>query len=188
MARPNSADPEATRQRVLDAAYAIAVVDGLGSVSARTVAAAAGVSASTVSATANGMAGVREELVDRAFRPIILAFSAAAEEGAPTSLFDVVLRPLRDDHVLPGFIVQVVGWTGLHQGEQEDAAAKVEKNWKAVRDVLQTFYIPKLVPSGVSDAALLADRLVTFYFSAALLLARDRTISDERLMLITGAS
>lgn len=179
MACPNSANPIATRERLVAAACAITVRDGMGALSTRTVGDGAGKSASLISALPGRMNGIRMQLVMRAFEPLIALFEGVALDD-PVTLFDIASAPLLDDHDLCVLVTQVAACAGLRHGRHWELAKQIDHSWTIVRDDLATS-IPKSPLRHAGDANIVADRIIALYFAAAFHLARSPDLDRKEL-------
>lgn len=180
MARPKSADPDATRQRIVSAARVIAVRDGMGALSARTIARGAGVSATTVSAFPKSMAGIKAMLVKEAFQPLLHVFKGV-DLSRSVSAFDVAMLALEEDPTRAPLVTQVASYAGLRHGGHRLVADWIDECWKVVRDHLVSVELPG---SGVQlhgNAEMTANRIIALYFAAAFHLARTPDIDREEL-------
>lgn len=180
MARPKSADPDETRRRIYAAARQVAARDGLCALSARTIAAVAGVSASSVSNIKGGMTGIRERLITMVFETLIEALGWDDEAIAKDPL-SIVASVLRADPGLPRLTIQVASWAGGHTGFAHRLAKRFENSWTVVHDHLAKIEIPNSPLNGLGTAANTAESVITLFFAIAFQLARQPTLSDDQL-------
>lgn len=182
MARPQAADPDASRVRILAAARELAVRDGMAALSARTVAGAANVSPTTVCTLFGNMAGLRLSLIRAIFEPLVTILDGA--EGL--SVLDIAAAPLRADDSLPILVTQVAGYAGLFHGEHKALAEEIGSLVTEMREFLAKHEIPKSKLPGTARPSVLADRIIGLYFAASFQLARQPDIAPAQLRLIFG--
>ena len=185
MARPKSADPEQTKHRVLAAARAIAIKDGIASVTARPVAQAAAVSATTVCDVFSSIEGLQRALMNEVFMPLLSACDLVGRQRSARS-FDVAIAPLLADRNLALLAVQASGYAGRLFGTNRGLAVQFAKQWTIVREHLAESNNAIHLRYQGRTPAQAADRLISLYFAAALHLARDQNLSkDEIRTLLT---
>lgn len=185
MARPNSADPDATRERILEAAVTLSVRDGFGSLSARSLAVASGASATTVCALFGGMSGLNEKVIEMAFVPLLKAFSAIDHKPS-MSVFTVATGQLYESAKLAGLVTQIAAFAGLRQGRHRALAEQIDRSWDVVRDHFATVEVPNSSLRGKGDPFVIADRIIAIYFAAAFHLSRDPGLDRNRLRALVG--
>ncbi|RKE43615.1 MULTISPECIES: TetR/AcrR family transcriptional regulator [unclassified Sphingomonas] len=185
MARPNSADPDATRERILDAAVILSVHDGFDSLSARSVALASGVSATTVCALFGGMSGLHAKVIETAFVPLLKAFSAIDHKPS-MSVFKVATGQLYESATLAGLVTQIAALAGLRHGRHRALADQIDRSLNVVRDHFATVEVPNSPLRGYGDSVVVADRIIAVYFAAAFHLAPDPGTDRDRLRALVG--
>lgn len=185
MARPNSADPAATRERILDAAVILSVHDGLGALSARSVAAASGVSATTVCALFDGMSGLQEKVIEAGFLPLLKVFGTI-EHMPLMNVFTVATARLYESATRAGLVTQIAAFAGLRHGRHRSLAARIDRSWDVVQDHFATVEIPNSPLRGYGDPLAVADRIIAVYFAAAFHLSRDPGIDRNHLRALVG--
>ncbi|MEN2786752.1 hypothetical protein ABC969_10010 [Sphingomonas qilianensis] len=168
---------------MLKAVRDIATRDGMGHLSARHVAEEADVGASTVSAKFSGMFKLRAKLIEAAFGPLIHAFELA-DNNAGLSAFEIATAPLRAEASLPVLVTQVAAYIGLRDGEQRAFALLLDRSWRIARDHIASFEIPNSQLRHFDDAGAVADRIMSWYFAAALQLARNPNVTPDQLQKI----
>ena len=185
MARPNSADPDATRERILDAAVTLLVHDGFGGLSARSIAVASGVSATSVCALFGSMSGLQAKVIEAGFLPLLEAFDTI-EHMQTVSVFTVATAQLYESATLAGLVTQVAAVAGLRHGRHRTLTAQIDRSWDVVRDHFATVQIPNSPLRGYGDPLAVAERIIAVYFAAAFHLSRDPDIDRDHLRALVG--